>query len=284
MKIYLAALEGQMLYLYPTGLKVRNGFISYYTFSGRNPALVHEKVKKIREVVTATLVTDSGAHSFFAEKPEAGLSASGHSRKSKYNYSPEDYFAKYLDFVKRNNAELDYFVELDIGELVGQEQVEKWREVLKSEGLYQKCITCYHPSIMDLDYFEYMCKHSESKYLAVEGDRPMQRKGRLDYTTLIKLARKHSCKLHGFAMTKPDALSTFPFYSVDSSSWNAFIVWGKSGLIKKDKLVKKIDQLAVRKERGRTRLYREEIAAWTELEDYYTALWKRRGIDYGDHI
>jgi len=261
--------------------KARNAFISFYqVYNSRNDNKIIEKVTSVRNIVTGLLICDSGAHTFFAEVPEKGFSASGHNKKTKTKMGAEDYFKKYLHFLKNNMDKINYFVELDIGEITGQAKVEEWREVLKKEGLFKKCITCYHPSIMNLDYFEKMCVESESKYLAVEGDRPMQRKGRLDYTTLIKIARKHGCRVHGFAMTKPSALQTFPFFSVDSSSWNAVVVYGKSSRRKMSKEMEKFESATARTLVGRGLLLKKEIEAWNKMEDYYTNLWKLRGIDW----
>jgi len=43
---------------------------------------------------------------------------------------------------------------------------------------------------------------------------------------LIEMGRKYKRKVHGFAMTKPDYIRRFPFYSVDSTSWKAGSKYG----------------------------------------------------------
>jgi len=284
MKIFLATMESQCSYLSRASIKARNAFISFYTFSRfRDKARLVKVLYNVRSIVTGLITCDSGAHTFFAEVPEKGFSASGHNKKTKTKMGIDEYFEKYLQFLKEFGQYLDYFVELDIGEIVGQEKVEGWREVLKKEGLFKKCITCYHPSIMNLDYFEKMCKESESRYVAVEGDRPMQRRGRLDYTTLIKIARKNNCKIHGFAMTKPDALSMFPFFSVDSSSWNAIMVYGKSGIRKTYGKTRDFESVYIKTYEGRGHLLLKEIEAWNKMEDFYTNLWKIRGVEWLDN-
>ena len=278
MRIFLATLENKYKYFERGNFKVRNAFISFYYFKSMDSEQTSEMVSSVRELATGLLVCDSGAHSFFAEVAEKGFSASGHRKTTKTKMTPDEYFIKYIDFVIEQKHNLDYYVELDIGEIIGQDKVEKWRKILKEKGLFNKCITCYHPSIMSLDYFDKMCKESESKYVAVEGDRPLQRVGRLDYTTLIKIARKNNCKIHGFAMTKKSALKTFPFYSVDSSSWNAIWLYGKSCLRKTDKKVGSFEKQYVSTYNGISHLFAKEVEAWNKLEDEMTTLWKIRGV------
>lgn len=273
-------------YLLATGTKATNTFISFYILRNSKHPRIDRVLRGVRQCTEPLgyMTCDSGAHSFFAEVPSAGLSASGHFKKSQTEQSPEVYFENYLRFLKQYHSRLDYFVELDIGELIGQDKVEAWRDRFKAEGLFRQCILCYHPSIMDLDYFRQMCRDSESKYIAVEGDRPKQRTGRLDYGTLIKIAREEGCKLHGFAMTKLDALERFPFYSVDSSSWKSLIHWGRSVLRapKSSKQALAYERDFARTKEGKHALCAQEVRAWADYEDYITRLWRRRGVTWED--
>ena len=108
----------------------------------------------------------------------------------------------------------------------------------------------------------------------------MQRRGRLDYTTLIKIANKYDCRVHGFAMTKLKALKTFPFYSVDSSSWNAIMVYGTSTIRKAQKAEGIFEGYYARTPKGRTYLIQKEIEAWNKREDFLTKLWESRGVKW----
>ena len=279
MRIYLAGLECYFSYLEEANVKVRNSFISFYAMHKANSEILLRNVQRARQLSQGKIVCDSGAHSFFSENPLAGASASGHRKSTKTITTPDDYFELYKNFMHIAEPYVDYFVELDIGELVTQKKVEAWRKMLEREGLIDRIIKVYHPAVMSWAEFEETCRLSESKYVAVEGDRPLQRKSRLDYTRAIKIARAHDCKIHGFAMTKKNALDMYPFYSVDSSSWAAFIVWGSSSIVRdKSKHLKEIDSHRARTPEGRKHLYAQEVAAWLEREDYYTRLWEKRGV------
>jgi len=285
MRIYLATLTSNHIYI-ESPTRIRNGFVSYFYMRNSKSDRINHVLTKVRRLVSENLVCDSGAHSFFAEVPSAGCSASGKIKRSQNEYTPNEYFDRYIMFLKQYHSYLDYFVELDIGELVGQDVVEGWRERLKGAGLFHKCIMCYHPSIMDIDYLRTMCRDSESRYLAVEGDRPLQRTGRLNYTELIKATMEEGCKLHGFAMTKPDALEAYPFYSVDSSSWNAVLQYGRTIGRRESrdqtKALRKFDQGWSRTDRGKRVLSTLEVEAWSDYEDYLTRLWRKRGVVWED--
>lgn len=278
MRVYLAGIEGcGLTYLEPAGIQVRNAFTTFYRVHKSSAAKAITMMQRVRNLTLGNVVCDSGAHTFFAENPLAGCSASGHSKSTQTVLDPDTYFKRYVDFMHACPF-IDYFVELDIGELVGQPKIESWRETLKREGLWERIITAFHPTVISWEDFEHMCADSGSHYVAVEGDRPLQRKGRLDYTRVIQLARKYACRVHGFAMTKPDALVKYPFYSVDSTSWNAVSVYGKSAIIKKHPIIARHDRKWIKTFEGRRYLYMQEIKAWEAFEDYYTSLWAARGV------
>ena len=44
-------------------------------------------------------------------------------------------------------------------------------------------------------------------------------------------------KWHGFAVTSPDLMSRFPWYSVDSATWGMAAVWGKISVYRKEALL-----------------------------------------------
>ena len=136
MRIYLAACEDRtILKMLPQGLGVESGFFSYYYLRGKPNAIMREARKYVENITI-----DSGAHSFFAEQG-TGLAAAHIGKKSVTKETPDEYFRVYLKWVKDNYDYFDNFVELDIGELVGQEKVLQWRELFKKTGVYDKCIT-----------------------------------------------------------------------------------------------------------------------------------------------
>jgi hypothetical protein len=107
----------------------------------------------------------------------------------------------------------------------------------------------------------------------------LQRKGRLDYTKIIKTGLEHGVRIHGFAMNKKARLDIFPFYSTDSISWKAICMYGISARLR-DKGLYEINRRGARVPESRSRLLAREIKAWNDFEDYYTALWTKRGVEW----
>lgn len=236
---------------------------------------------------------DSGAHSFFTENHSLGISATGFKKKkAKKQDSPEEYFEKYIAWLIENIDYIDYFAELDIGELVGQETVLGWRKRLKEAGIYNKCVTVYHPKVMTFDNYIEMLEDSESKYIALEGDR--KNRNRLPYNELIMEAYSRGIKVHGFAMTKSDIFLKYGFYSVDSASWKSGTMYGTLSTFKhmtiktidcKDKKevfkIKKINLELLNHEEYKTNSqYKYQIAAegYNRMSEFLTKVWVKRGV------
>lgn len=286
MKIFLAGGEGSD----PQELlsKIDNIFLSYYYL--RNSKKSEEILKNTRKNCK-TIIIDSGAHTFFSERASEGLSVSVHKKTTKTKEDPDQYFKKYLQWIKENEKFFDFFVELDIGEIVGQKKVEKWRNEIGKAKLLKKCITVFHPAVMSFEDYKKLVDSSESKYVAVEGDRPQLRK-RIDYLPLLKYAYDRKVRVHGFAMTKRDVMEKYPFYSVDSTSWIAGTQYGSQLFKIKEKVInirfsysgirtKEIKKVLENKnnlKNQRKVLLEESIKAYKQLEKFYSDLWAKKGI------
>jgi len=162
-----------------------------------------------------TLFIDSGAHTFFSE---LGM---GHgvvvTKDTKTKESYEEYFQKYLDWLRLRTTEgvIDHYVELDIQEIVGQEQVWKWRNIMRDNKLNP--IVVLHPKASASEGGpdkEWDKITSEFNYCAIEGSLPTNR-----YISWLTVSEKKNVRVHGFAMTKIDEMRRCKFYSVDSTSW-----------------------------------------------------------------
>ena len=286
--------SAETVYVVNKGL-VDNAFFSYYYMKGKktnSKNLINARPK------IKTIIIDSGAHSFFSEQGAVlNISATYYKeKKSKTTESPDDYFAKYKEWIKEYWDYFDYYVELDIGELVGQDKVLGWREELKQAGLFSKCITVVHPEVVNWKEFLQQLEDTESNYIGIEGDRPRKRP-RLNYNKYIKECYKRKIKIHGFAMIKEDAIREHPFYSVDSASWKAGSMYGATKVLTKDgkrstaKFKSKEDVFS--KIRGCNPLklhdkqtkanmwntaYELAIESYKHLEHEITNLWQKRKI------
>lgn len=292
MKIFLASLENAETEELLKTVKIRNGFYSFF--------YLKENSDKIKELMNSrsrveTIVIDSGAHTFFSES-ENIKSACGHKKQKKTKQNPEEYFNQYVKWIETYWSFFDYFVELDIGEIVSYKRVLEWREELKKRNLYSKCITVYHPACMTWEDLIKTLEDSESKYLGVEGYRVGAKK-QVPYLKVIKECYDRQIKVHGFAMNKISVLERYPFYSVDSSSWKSGERYGslkivtekgiKNSRLNNLKIIKNIKNKNLllqvmkrqpRKLSERMIMRKLSIEAYNNIEDYFTKYWINKGV------
>lgn len=290
MKIYLAALEMTEAYGPISQGLIENGFFSFYYM--RNKTELPLTIEVARGCGVRNIIVDSGAHSFFVQAEDI-KAATNHKSKNKVKETPQEYFDKYVKWLTKNWVHFDYFVELDIGEIVSQPKVMEWRAQLRDLGLYRKCLPVFHPAVMTWEDYIEMLETCESGYVGIEGIRHPSFV--LPYRKYIKEAYQRGVKIHGFAMTKRNELNEFPFYSVDSNSWKSGIMYG-AGLKIVDDDVKTI-RYRNKKDFGLTggkicvdTVFGENKAAASEmllcetskayywLQRYYTELWTQRQI------
>lgn len=195
-------------------------------------------------------ILDSGAFSLFNLKPL--------SEKEMIQYCDD-----YADYIIKWN--ITNFVELDVDVIYGYEFVLFLRKRLETK-VGRKCIPIWHMS-RGLDEFIRMVK--EYDYAGIGGIASGEElsKHKDKYKELNKLARKHGCKLHGMGFTPTKHLSSYGFYSVDSTSWKSGSRFGIIYLFKQYRLIQ------VKKPKG-TRLkdYKEldrhNIKEWLKYQNY----------------
>ena len=257
----------------------------------KEPATLFENRKHAK-----TIIVDSGAHTFFSENSDEGLTVSVHTKKTKTKETPEEYFENYLLWAKKYYDYYDYFVELDIGELVGQDVVLQWRERLKQHGIFDKCITVMHPATCTYEEYLQMLDESESKYCALEGLRAGQ--AQIPYGKYLLAAYEKGVKVHGFALTNKKIVEKYPFFSVDSSSWKAGLQYGtyarsvdgksKAISFKENKwghdmtMPGLIDVYSDHLKTQRLARLRLAVKSYADMQTYYTKVWKARGIDFSN--
>lgn len=127
----------------------------------------------------------------------------------------EQYIEKYAEFIRRNNIEK--FFELDIDSVVGYEKVLELRAYLeKLAG--RKCIPVWHKS-RGVAEFKKMC--DEYEYAAIGGivAKEIRPEHYSAFPPMIREAHKRGCKLHGLGFTSLEWLPRCHFDSVDSTAW-----------------------------------------------------------------
>ena len=161
------------------------------------------------------VMVDSGAHTFFAEKGIGTDNVPSIKQTQSHTDYPA-YMSAYLDWLQ----ELEFYtaaVELDIQALVGMDQVHQWQQDALARGIH--LVLVGHPK--DTPHFDEewvrMCKMASEaphRWVAVQGG--LQRGM---YQRCFTVAHNTGVKVHGFAMTKPEAMERWGFDTVDSTSW-----------------------------------------------------------------
>jgi len=291
MKIYLAGMESVDLEDVISKGSIRNAFYSYFYLRGEKSTMMKNLIEGRKYI--KNIIIDSGAHSFFAESDDASLTASNHKKDSKMKETPDVFHARYVEWVMKYHQYFDYFVELDIGEIVGQEKVMAWRDLWANLGLSHKLIMVYHPKVQSWDDFLKMLDDSRSRYVALEGERGGRRA--VKYLSCIRECYKRKVRVHGFAMTKSHVYLNLPFTSVDSSSWKAPMRYGAGTFLTKDgaknirynsKDIFKISDTKIptaafvgdNKRLQRQALLLNVVDYWNYLEDFTEEVWKKRNI------
>jgi len=127
----------------------------------------------------------------------------------------DNYIEEYAAFINKYNINL--FIELDIDAFVGIEKVEKYRYILE-KLTNKKSIPVWHRS-RGLDYWKKMVK--EYNYVAIGGmvNKEIKSNEYNIFNTLLKIAAKNNCKVHGLGFTNMKGMQKYKFYSVDSTAW-----------------------------------------------------------------
>ena len=208
-----------------------------------------------------------------------------------------DKYIKWTQSVRRFNL-FDVWVEMDISVVTGYDWVHAQRHKLIAAGLGKGLVNVWHANA-DWDYWLYLLREAQkpgrSRYVAIEGnalDRP-----EMDYAKFLHVAYRAGVRVHGFKMTKLNCLKKYPFYSVDSSSWIASVVYGTTttahrsgGVSSKGKRLRVAEPGATPVWKGSTplRMYRKQriamlessARAWVQASHDLDQYWKRRGVDW----
>lgn len=178
-----------------------------YIYESNNVPYVLESFYYINEYITKLIPTfkmfllDSGAYTF----------SQNEKTYTKKDY--DEYLENYIKFINKNNVK--YFFELDIDDVVGLKQTNKYREILeKKTG--RKCIPVWN-IWRGIDNYKELCKNYN--YIAIGR---IKRSGLSGDTktlkTLLKIAEHFNTKVHLLGFT-PSDINQFPCYSCDSTSW-----------------------------------------------------------------
>lgn len=244
---------------------------------------------------------DSGAHFFL-------------SAKFKHNRTPpvaeaEAHLKKYLAYLEALPTRPAFAVELDLQDLYGIDQVDRWREDLLFPFQARTGIRfafCWHAVDGLKRWRTNFLDDKRVQYVGFSGLYNMSLENGAQFALQAYEAKK---PIHGFACVRERFLKVVPFYSVDSTSWGAGSLFGTvhgfdpmrgtilgkdagRGALRKNqsKAIGNLlvaggrihlrDLMGVKAGGSLSRMYQEAANVHRQFEKWYTAYWRARGIDW----
>jgi len=246
LKIYFAGAEASLNFF--EKINVKNILIAY-------PFLKRKKINIEKE-----FFIDSGAFSAYTKGVKIDIE-------------------EYIEFIKLKKCKI--YAGLDV--IGDAEKTKKNILYMKKNGLNEVLPTFHYGE--DFKYFEYYLK--EFDYIALGGlvkhksERIKIKKWfNLCFSYLKKFKNK---KIHGFGVTNWEYLCSYPFYSVDSTSWQNPHRYGQHFNFEKGKL-KRIDfkKISINKFFNKEEQLRRSVENFLKAEGFLTKLWEKRGIVWND--
>lgn len=202
MKFYLAGSDSGRDHLVLDGLKNLRLLVSYYYIKNGGGQNVVDWAKKN----DIPVFLDSGAFSALMSGNAINLQ-------------------EYTEYCLCNQHRFDVIASLDV--IGDYKETMKNHEKMKSAGV--NSITCFHVN-EPFSVLKDIYKQEDYIALGVAG---MQKRRKQLMAWLVKcfklrLELNPSCKVHGFALTSPFVMSSFDWYSVDSTTWLMGRIFGKA--------------------------------------------------------
>jgi len=170
-----------------------------------------------------------------------------------------------------------------------------WQNMLYLEEKGLKVIHVFHQH-EDWEVLDKLCKHSD--YIGISPANDVGMASKQAWMNKVFSRIRNTVKTHGFAVTSHNQLYTFPYYSVDSSSWVAPARFGRITVMD-DKLQMKsfvyksadqieafwkyISHMGIEKIGDKVtwaHRVRISIKAFQKLQEVATRLWKERGVEW----
>lgn len=169
---------------------------------------------------------DSGAHSLYKAEVAA-------KKKDDFSFYESDsfweYVERYCEFLKANKDKFEVYVSVDV--IFNPEM--SWKVQKYMEDTHKlKPLPVFHSGEdfkwlkLYLDNYDYIGLGGLGQ--SVSKGNWILNVGEPAWNLICNKKGYPRVKVHGFAMTSPDLIIEFPYYSVDSTSWMQF---GKYGLI-----------------------------------------------------
>ena len=206
-------------------LGIRNFLMSYEYLKGKGLS----QLKKYPEM---RLFIDSGAYTYMNDP--------------KYeNYTIEQWeeqIKQYLKWTEIHRNQIFAICDLDLQYIVGFQTVYEWRKKYFEPFMLRTGIpVCFMYHDEGMKQWEYMCKRYPYVGLSLAIDN--KENGREELLEMFRIAERYNTLCQGMASTNTSMLTEFPFYTVDSTTWNVGLKYGEISVWNSTKMsrVKKAD-------------------------------------------
>lgn len=212
------------LTIFFSGVEYEHNFEVLYNFGIRNFLVSYEYLKgkgleNLKRFPNVTLFVDSGAFTYMAD-PEY------------QSYTVEQWekqIVQYLAWAEKHKHQIFAIADLDLQLLVGLEKVYEWRKKYFEPFMLRTGIpVCFIYHQEGLDVWEYMCKRYP--YVGFSFRSAQEELGDSGIKDLFRVAEKHNALVQGMAATNTEYLVNYPFYTVDSTTWNVGLRYGEMSI------------------------------------------------------
>lgn len=198
--------ESYLDILYDLG--IRNFLMSYEYLKGKGSS----QLKKYPDM---HLFIDSGAFTYMNDPKYADYSVEHWEKQVQ----------EYLTWTERHKDQIFAIADLDLQYLVGEAVVNEWRRKYFEPFMLRTGVpVCFIYHEEGIDVWEKMCQRYPYVGFSLSVD------GGSDDANLrekFRIAEKHNSLVQGMASTKTSMLTEFPFYTVDSTTWNVGLKYGE---------------------------------------------------------
>ena len=201
--------EGYLEILYNLG--IRNFLMSYEYLKGKG-------LSQLKKYPDMRLFIDSGAYTYQNDPKYEQYT----------NEQWEEQIVKYLNWAEKHKNQIFAIADLDLQYLsnVGYEKVYEWRKKYFEPFMLKTGIpVCFIYHEDGLDYWEYMCERYPYVGLSLAIDKVEN--GTEQLREMFRIAEKHNALCQGMASTNTAMLTQYPFYTVDSTTWNVGLKYGE---------------------------------------------------------
>lgn len=172
------------------------------------------------------IMMDSGAHSFhrFAEQSKRRSEKARNKQEINLEDLRDLMFSWYTKYCLVNKKKWDFYITLDYK----RHQPTIFDMQLKFEAVGLRPVPVFHGD----ESLDWVMKYYDKGYdlICIGSSRELRGKGWKGYRyyldRLFELGAKHNIRYHGLAATSLSIMSSYPWYSVDSSTWSKVACFG----------------------------------------------------------